>query len=132
MVSSKNKRNWFLLIVLLTLCVFVGYQYIYQDHRDIETEKAEFTTTPQTISDEFKQNALKSEQTYLNKTIEILGIATEINKNNITLNHLVFCQFNDILNQSIKINTTVKVKGRCIGYDDLLEQVKLDQCTIIN
>nr|WP_311941079.1 hypothetical protein [Hwangdonia seohaensis] len=110
----------------------MGYQYIYQDHRDIETEKAEYTTTPQSISDEFKQDALKSEKKFLNKTIEILGIVTEVNQNNITLNDLVFCQFNDMLNQSIKINTTLKVKGRCIGYDDLLEQVKLDQCTIIN
>ncbi|MFD1163536.1 MULTISPECIES: OB-fold protein [Hwangdonia] len=132
MVGSKNKRNWFFLIVLLILCAFMGYQYIYQDHRDIETEKAEYTTTPQSISDEFKQDALKSEKKFLNKTIEILGIVTEVNQNNITLNDLVFCQFNDMLNQSIKINTTLKVKGRCIGYDDLLEQVKLDQCTIIN
>ncbi|WP_034046099.1 hypothetical protein [Wocania ichthyoenteri] len=118
--------------MLLTLCVFIGYQYIYQDHRDIETEKAVYITTPQTISDKFKLDALTSEKKYLNETIEVLGMITEVNENNITLNDMVFCQFNGIINQLIKLNTSVKIKGRCIGYDDLLEQVKLDQCYIIN
>jgi hypothetical protein len=25
----------------------------------------------------------------------------------------------------------VAIKGRCIGFDDLLEEIKLDQCSII-
>ena len=32
---------------------------------------------------------------------------------------------------SFEENLQVKIKGRVIGYDDLLEQIKLDQCTII-
>ncbi|MFT5891067.1 MAG: hypothetical protein ACI9Y7_001166, partial [Dokdonia sp.] len=31
---------------------------------------------------------------------------------------------------SDKINTAVQVKARCIGYDSLLEEVKLDQATL--
>jgi hypothetical protein len=30
----------------------------------------------------------------------------------------------------LKVNDSVTVKGRCIGFDDLLEEIKLDQCTI--
>ncbi len=131
MISRKSKRNWLVLLILLVLSVVIGYQYIYQNHRNIETEKAEYILTPQTISDEFKLDALKSEKKYLNQTIEISGTITEVNENDLTLNDMVFCQFNNIVNQTIKINSVVKIKGRCIGYDDLLEQVKLDQCTLL-
>jgi hypothetical protein len=31
----------------------------------------------------------------------------------------------------LKVNDTIVVKGRCIGYDDLLEEIKLDQCSIV-
>jgi len=131
MANNKRKRNRIIALVLVALSAFLAYQYIYQDHRNIETEKAEYTTTPQTIGDEFKLDALKSEKKYLNKTIEVLGTITEVNTNDITLNDMLFCQFDNMINQSIKINSKIKVKGRCIGYDDLLEQVKLDQCTVI-
>ena len=33
---------------------------------------------------------------------------------------------------SLQKNIKVKIIGRVVGYDDLLEQVKLDQCTRIN
>ena len=29
------------------------------------------------------------------------------------------------------LNNDVTIKGRCIGYDDLLEELKMDQCIII-
>lgn len=31
----------------------------------------------------------------------------------------------------LKANNPISVKGRCIGYDDLLEEIKLDQCSIV-
>ncbi|WNH07871.1 hypothetical protein [Thalassobellus suaedae] len=68
---------------------------------------------------------------YLNKTIEINGSITEKNSDNLTIDDRVFCQ---LLNNTQNIpenNSPIIVKGRVIGYDDLLELVKLDQCTIL-
>lgn len=118
-------------ILLIILSVFL-YNYIYQDHRDIETEQAEHKTTPQNIKNEFNVDALKSEKKYLNKTIEVSGIISEINKNDLTLDEHVFCVLNNPIDSNLKIHSKIKIKGRVIGYDDLLEQVKLDQCSIIN
>jgi len=33
---------------------------------------------------------------------------------------------------SLKVGASLTVKGRCLGYDELLEIVKIDQATIIN
>ncbi|WP_341215055.1 hypothetical protein [uncultured Wocania sp.] len=126
------KYKWVFALIIILLTIIVVYNYIYQDHRNIKTEQAEFILTPKEFLNEFSINPNKSEQKYLNKTIEVSGSVSEINKTDLTIENNVFCQFNKNINLSAKINTRIKIKGRCIGYDDLLEQVKLDQCYIIN
>ena len=124
-------RKWLILIFIILL-VIVGYNYVYQDHRNIEKEAAAVTISSILISNEFAQNPNKANKKYLNNTVEIFGLVTESNKNYITLNSKVFCQFEKEFNKSFSINSTLKIKGRVIGYDDLLEHVKLDQCSFSN
>ncbi|WP_426431719.1 OB-fold protein [Winogradskyella sp. HB-48] len=126
------KRNWIALIIVLIITAVIGYNYIYQDHRDIESEQAEFTMSSAQINQLFSENSTSAEQKFLNKTIEVSGFITDINSNDITIDDKVFCQFSNNLETSLNKNEKAKIKGRVIGYDDLLEQVKLDQCTIIN
>ncbi|PWH83156.1 hypothetical protein DIS18_00965 [Algibacter marinivivus] len=122
----KKKIIFFILLLVVSISL---YNYVYQDHRNIETELPEFKSTPEDIVNEFKLDALVSGKKYLNKTIELTGIVTELNNSDLTLNNTIFCQFTET--QTAKLNSEVKIKGRCIGYDDLFEQVKLDQCSII-
>ena len=124
-------RKWVILIFIILL-VIVGYNYVYQDHRNIEKEAAAVTISSITISNEFAQTPIEAENKYLNSTIEVFGLITESNIKDITLNNKVFCQFEKEFNKSFSINATLKIKGRVIGYDDLLEQVKLDQCSFSN
>lgn len=124
------KRKLIILIAILLLA-FAGYKYIYQEHRDIQKEAAEFVLASTTIANDFSQNTTEAEKKYLNKTIEISGVVTEINQKDLTLNNRIFCQFNDTRNNTLNINDPITIKGRCIGYDDLLELVKIDQSTII-
>ena len=123
-------RKWIILIVIM-IVAYLAYNYIYQDHRDIQNEDAEFTVIASDISNEFEVNPSASETKYLNKTIIVSGEVSEANSNQITLNNIVFCQFNNNTT-NLKINKTITIKGRFIGYDSLLEEIKLDQCKIIN
>ncbi|WP_178991028.1 OB-fold protein [Winogradskyella schleiferi] len=117
---------------ILIISVIAGYNYIFQDHRTIEDETAEFIISASAIGNQFSNDLKTAEATYLNKTIEVSGRISEINTTEVTLDDKVFCQFSEALEASIQQNSKLKIKGRVIGYDDLLEQVKLDQCTIIN
>jgi cell division protein FtsL len=128
-LKNRNMRKWIILLIFLVIAI-IGYNYIYQDHRSIENENAEFVLTSDNLSNEFVINSVEAEQKYLNKTIEVSGLVSELNKNNLTLDGKLFCQFTNEINAQLKQN--LKIKGRFIGYDDLLEQIKLDQCTIIN
>ncbi|WP_369998765.1 hypothetical protein [Winogradskyella sp.] len=126
------KRNWVVLIIGLIIAAIISYNYIYQNHRDIANESAEYTMVASELSELFSKNLTSAEHKFLNKTIEVSGLVSEINTNDITINDKVFCQFTDKVDASLSKNDTIKIKGRVIGYDDLLEQVKLDQCSIIN
>lgn len=125
-------RKWIIILVIIIITAVIGYNYIYQDHRSIENESAEFVISSVEIANLFSENAISSEQKFLNKTIEVSGLISELNTHNITIEDNVFCQFSDDLKRPLDKNYKVKIKGRVIGYDNLLEQVKLDQCTLIN
>ncbi|WP_422106864.1 OB-fold protein [Winogradskyella sp.] len=125
-------RKWIGFLIVLIIAVIIGYNYIYQDHRDIERETAEFTVLSSEISELFADNSITAEQKFLNKTIEVSGLISDINTNTITIDDKVFCQFSEQIETALDKNDNVKIKGRVIGYDDLLEQVKLDQCIITN
>ncbi len=124
-------RKWILIIVVIVIGVIV-YNYIYQKHRNISEENPEFIMNVDEIKNQFLSNSLDSEQKYLNKILEITGNLSEFNSKQLTLDQMVFCQMKDPLNLSLKKDMVLTIKGRFIGYDDLLEQVKLDQCIIIN
>ena len=122
------RKYW--IIIALLLIGFIGYNYLYKDHRNIETENAEYSLTSQQMHSEYDIDAMASQNKYLNKTIEISGHVSEISETEITLDDMVFCQFSEQIPKEIQLNSKITVKGRFIGYDELLEQVKLDQCII--
>ena len=124
-------RKLIIFIAILIVVAIVGYRYIYKDHRTIKNEPAEYSMTSTEVSKEFSNNLKLAETKYLNKTIEVSGSTSEVNSNDITLDDKVFCQFTEAIEASIKENSNLKLKGRVLGYDELLEQLKLDQCTII-
>jgi hypothetical protein len=66
---------------------------------------------------------------YLNKAVEITGKVTNVGKNVITLDGKVSCQLQ--VSEQVILNSQLKIKGRVTGYDDLLEELKLDQCLVI-
>ena len=124
-------RKWIILILILIIGIAI-YSYLYQDHRDIKSEQAEFVMNAKELQSEIETKPSSTEGKYLNKTIEIKGMISAIETNSITLDDIVFCQLNNVSTETLKQGQTIRIKGRFIGYDDLLEEFKLDQCIIIN
>ena len=123
----KKKTKLLIALVLLMLAAYFTYNYMYQDHRDIKTEEAKISVSATELVAFFKEN--KSEE-LLNSTVQVTGVITEMDSKSLTLDDSVQCSF-DAEIEGVKLKDTVTIKGRCIGYDDLFEIVKLDQSTII-
>lgn len=115
-----------ILILVIAVLGFTGYRYLYQDHRDISTETPVLNITPEQLLSKFKDNNTNE---LLNRTIAVSGLVTEIDGSTVSLDNKVSCSFLEPI--TIKLQEIVVIKGRCIGYDDLFELVKLDQCLVI-
>lgn len=122
---SFLKSNKFLFaLVVIALIAFSAYSYLYKSHKNIVFTSVSFTGT----SIEFEKSVRRNAAMWLGKAVVIKGKITQIDKNGIMLDNKIYCQFNKLNNNLILAQTQITIKGRMLGYDDLLEEVKLDQC----
>lgn len=125
-----NKKLKIFLIILLTICLigFVGYNYaIYGGERNLDSEKAQFSVTSKSISDEFSSDIDVANKKYLEKAVAISGVVTSAKNHEVIIDNTIICNFKNIDN-SIKVDQNISIKGRIVGFDDLLGELKLDQC----
>ena len=126
------KKKIVITLAITVLFLLLGYNYLYKSHRNLEEETALFSLTTSKLISDFSENETLANQNYLDKTIQIKGILTSFNQeeNSITVDEKLFGL---LLNQNsgFSINDSIEFKGRFLGYDELLEEVKMDQITII-
>jgi hypothetical protein len=123
-----------ILAVLFLLVLIGGYFYVYQEHRDIAKEDVSYDVAVPTLFSEYQSNESAANTKYLDKTIVVSGKVTALNKETLSLvlDEKLFATFLGEIPSGIEPNSRIKVKGRLIGYDSLLEEIKMDQCIILN
>ena len=126
------KKNIVIFIVFLTIG-FLGYRYLFGGGRDYASEEAIKIISLDSIFSEFNKNETSANKIYLNKVIEISGKITQVDadSNSILIDEKVYAAFKKSNFKNLILNENIKVKGRFLGYDDLLEELKIDNCTII-
>lgn len=123
------KKIALIVCVCILACLTAGYFYLYQGHRDISSEKVSFQLSSADLIDHFNDDPNSSNTKYLNQTIEVKGRVTEVKDSSLLLEPGIFCEFDE--KTDAKWNgKEIVVKGRCIGFDELFGEVKLDQCTV--
>ena len=129
-MSKKVKILIGVIVVVVVAIGYFGYNYIMTaGARDIQTEKSEYTKTATDIFTEFSNNSEIATKKYLNKTVQVSGKVTTIGEDLITLDEKVSCQLQ--VSKSVAVGSQIIIKGRVTGYDDLLEELKLDLCLIV-
>ena len=124
------KKRYFVIILILIIGFF-SYQYIYKSHRNIKNETPHYSKNSSDLINDFTSNYEIASQKYIDKTIQLTGVISAINETSLEIDNKVICYFSDMLIDDELLNNSVTIKGRCIGYDDLLEELKMDQCIII-
>ena len=129
-IMPKKGKIIIVLVAVLLVGFFSARYYAYHgSKRDIQTEKAAFTVSSKNIVAEFTSNIDSSNKKYLEKPVAITGIVTSVNNKEVILDNSIDCYFSEV-NTVIKSGQLVTIKGRVIGYDDLLGELKLDQCNL--
>lgn len=119
-------------IVILAIAATGIYFYMYKDHRDIASEDAAHKVTVAQLQKEFSENDSISNKKYLDKTIEVYGKITNVDSeaHAIMLDEKLSARLKDSTAGGFAVGKMLKVKGRFVGYDDLLEEFQLDQAAI--
>lgn len=127
------KKKLLIFLVLIALVSFGVYQYVYKSHRSIADEKAAFELKTSELIESYKTDENAANAKFLDQTITVTGQITAVNpsEKTITIDEKLFGIVADDIND-LKVNETITFKGRFLGYDELLEEVKMDQITITN
>jgi flagellar basal body-associated protein FliL len=132
MKMKKKYKIILALFVLVCIVGFVSYNYIMTGGaRDLTSEKTDFKVSSKDIISEFTTNIEAANKKYLEKAVAIEGTITKITDKEIILDNSIICEFKET-DKTIKENQTYTIKGRIMGYDDLMSELKLDQCFINN
>jgi tRNA_anti-like len=132
---NKNLKKGLIVIVVL---IVIGYftfpiikDYLVNNlgKRDVQSEEAAYTLKTKDIVAEFTANEATANEKYLNKPVAISGVVTSVNDKEVIIDEIGICNF-ITADATLKAGQTVTVKGRVVGYDDLMGGVNLDQCSI--
>ncbi len=101
-------------------------------HRDPSKEKAKFEVTAENFAKAFKENAADATKQYINQAVLVEGTVTGISGVTISLNNIACnmdsTQFDKI--KTIQTGNKIRLQGLVVGYNDLMEEVSMAQCTI--
>ena len=141
---SKKMKILLGAVIVIIIGAASVYLYINKPHPSYEKLKAEFTTTPQAIYDEFKTNNKSSALKYNGKMVELTGKISKIEASD-TLVTIVFafsqglfgdegvrCAMLRKLNAStkeLKQGEDVDLKGLCQGFNET--DVIFEKCSLI-
>jgi len=126
--------------VLILLGVIAGpkikdYMVNNMGKRDLQSEEAAFTLKAKDFVAEFAAKEADANKKYLEKPVVISGNITSVSGvvgqsiKAVIIDEVVVCGFTGV-KASLKVGQTVSVKGRVVGFDDLMGSVNMDQCSI--
>ncbi|NUY82009.1 hypothetical protein HUK80_13980 [Flavobacterium sp. MAH-1] len=127
------KKKLLVAAIIVLAVLFAGYRYLYRGHRDIAKEDADFALTTSQLLSEFSANDSLANAKYADKTITVSGKVTDVEAEagTIMIDEKLSVGFQDAASaKQLKTGQQVKLKGRFVGYDDLLEELKMDQSTL--
>ena len=114
--------------------------FVYnKPHRDILAEKAQFSLSLVEMNEEFLVDEDAAYKKYFNQVVEISGIAVAINEKankryDVVLKSQGIIANGELIDIDVQpaklIEQKVSLKGLFIGYDNLLEEIKLSECSI--
>lgn len=128
----KKRYIIFGLLIIGLITALLVYNYIFNsEHRDIASEEATVNLSAEDIFTQFQKDEALATANYLDQVVEMTGNITSIEDNDVVLSSGVQVSFNSQETLKFQKGEQITIKGRCVGYDELLELVKVDQSTLI-
>jgi hypothetical protein len=119
-------------VLILGALALGGYFYVFhKPHRDVQAEEASIELNSAELLSSFENDMAAANEKFLEKTIAVKGLIQEVQGNMLILEPGVICNMVEGFDAgAAKPGNKVIVKGRVISFDELLEEVRLDNAAI--
>ncbi len=115
------------------ILLFAAYRYVYKAHRDISSEDASVVLSVAQLKEQFAANPGETTTKLLDQTIVIYGkvSTSDLKTKNLLVDDLIDVTLTNATETLPKVGDIARIKGRYVGFDDLLEQHKMVDAIII-
>ena len=128
MEPSESKKKLAIILLILIFIIGIFYFFTYQKkHTDWVHIQPQISLSVQELLQNF-QNGEGND--LINKVVQISGTITALDDSLYILDKAVVCKPAVDIESNITEKEFVIVKGRCVGYDDLLMEVRLDHVVV--
>lgn len=130
MSLSRRSKIIISFLIAFVLAFFIAYNYAYKSHTAIEDMEVAYTGNTQEFLNKIKETP--ETWTQGEKVIQLTGLITAKDEKGISLNESIYFQLAEgTATDNLEEGKKIIIKGRIIGYDDLLEELKLDKAIIV-
>lgn len=130
----RRRRPFIVGLMVLVLALLGGLVYnmtFHPKHREIAKEAPAFQLGADELHYLFANDEATAVPKYMDQVLQVSGTVTEMEETNIVLDQRVLVNFLPGAVSDFQDGQTIVIKGRCVGFDELLLQVKIDQATLI-
>ena len=130
----KKKKIIILVSLLSFLAVSTTIYFIWnKPHKNYFNAPVDISIEGTKLNEYYQNDLMDSNLKFLDKILLVSGPVTKLNSRLVIIGDNIVCSLDSshVLDTSIKLYDEISVRGRCIGYDDLFEEVRIDHCFIM-
>ena len=130
----KKKKIIILVSLLSFLAVSTTIYFIWnKPHKNYFNAPVDIYIEGTKLNEYYQNDLMDANLKFLDKILLVSGPVTKLNSRLVIIGDNIVCSLDSshVLDTSIKLYDEISVRGRCIGYDDLFEEVRIDHCFIM-
>ncbi len=121
---TRAEMNWKIFRSVLPLVALVAFVYYTKSLKpDYASMKPTLITDSHDLLWRFQMNEGAE---LINQVVQFRGKITGFDSPLVIMDHRLICNPDSTMVDDLSIGDSTTLKGRCIGYDDLLEELRLD------
>ena len=121
---KRAEMNWKIFRSVLPLVALVAFVYYTKSLKpDYASIKPTLITDSHDLLWRFQMNEGAE---LINQVVQFRGKITGFDSLLVIMDHRLICNPDSTMVNDLSIGDSTTLKGRCIGYDDLLEELRLD------
>jgi len=121
---TRAEMNWKIFRSVLPLVALVAFVYYTKSLKpDYASMKPTLITDSHDLLWRFQMNEGAE---LINQVVQFRGKITGFDSLLVIMDHRLICNPDSTMVDDLIIGDSTTLKGRCIGYDDLLEELRLD------